>query len=160
MEKNNVRYELDFRLMPLMTENKGIEFINLIIVSRGSIICTIFNSFYDECGNSTFFKDNPKHFTEDQFVFTEKDFSNNLKIVHISLPEEHEGSDIYCTAYIFACHMEDNIATSCSMYTVEKSMGDMAFIGKMTDTGHLNFGISTDSADGDIERIREIVTSR
>ncbi len=156
MEKNNVRYKLDFRVIPSMFESKGTEFINMLRESRGSILCNVFNLFYDDFGNSTFFKDNPKHFTENQFVFTEKDFGNNLKIIHISLPEEHEGSDIYCTAYIFSCRMQNNKVQSCSMYTVEKSMGDMAFIGTMTNTGHLNFGFSTGSVDGDIQRIREL----
>ncbi|MDE5557250.1 MAG: hypothetical protein K2J32_06085 [Ruminococcus sp.] len=160
MEKNNVRYELDFVLMPLLAENEGVEFANGLLESRGSILCNIFNSFYDEFGNASSFKDCPKHFTENQFIFTEKDFDNNLKIIHISLPDEHEGSDIYCTAYIFACYMEDSKINSCSMFTVEKSIDDVAFIGKMTNRQHMNFGLSTGSVDGDIQRIRELADKK
>lgn len=160
MERNGVRYNLDFRLMPLLAEKEGVEFVNGLLVSRGSILCDIFNSFYDEFGNATFFKDCPKHFTEDQFNVTEKDFDDNLKIIHISLPKEHTGSIVYCTAYVFVCCMEDNEIKSCSMYTVEKSMGDIAFIGKMTNGGHMNFGFSTGSVNGDIQRIRELADEK
>lgn len=156
MEKNNVRYELDFRLMPLLAENEGVDFINLILVSDGSVLCDVFNSFYDEFGNTSFFKDSPKHFTENQFTITEKDFDDEIKIVHISLPDEHEGSDIYCTAYVFVCYMENGEINSCSMYTVEKGIDDVTFICKMNKGAHMNFGFGTGSVDGDIQRIRNL----
>ncbi|MDE6426837.1 MAG: hypothetical protein K2K89_12000 [Ruminococcus sp.] len=157
MEKNNVRYQLDFILIPLFADNQGVDFVNSILESRGSILCNIFNSFYDEAGNNTFFKDNPKHFTDDQFIITEKDFDDEMKIIHISLPDEHEGSEVYCKAYIFACYMKDNKMDSCSMFTVEKSMVDATFICKMTNGQHMNFGFGTGSVDGDIQRIRNLV---
>ena len=158
MKKNNVRYRLDFKLMPSMVENHGLNFINKVLKQRGNAICKIFNSFYDEFGNHLFFIDNPKHFTEDQFVYTEKDFNSNLKIIHISLPEEHEGSDMYCIAYIFVCRMQNGKVQTCSMYTVEKSFSDLAFICSMTKKGHMNFGPSTGSVDGDIQRIKDLVS--
>ncbi|MDE6835080.1 MAG: hypothetical protein K2J39_12670 [Ruminococcus sp.] len=160
MEKGSVRYELDFRLMPLLAENQGLEFINLVLASRGSIICNVFNSFYDEFGNSSCFKDCPKHFTEDQFTFTEKNFGDNLKIIHVSLPDEHTDSHVYCIAYVFVCRMEKSEIKSCSMYTIEKSMGDIAFICRMNNTGHMNYGFSTGSVNDDIQYIRELATSK
>lgn len=156
MEKNNVRYELDFRLMPFFAENDGVDFINLLLKIREKVLCDLFNSFYDEFGNKTFFKESPKHFTENQFTITEKDFDDEIKIVHISLSDEHEGSDIYCTAYVFACYMENGEINSCSMFTVEKSTGDVTFICKMNKGIHSNFGFGTGSIDGDIMRIKEL----
>lgn len=155
MEQNGVRYNLDFTLMPLMAENEGIELVNGLLESRGGILCNIFNSYYDKFGNASFFKDCPKHFTEEQFTVTEKDF-DDMKIIHISLPEEHTGSFVYCTAYVFVCGTEDSKINSCSMFTIEKSMGDITFIGKMSNGQHINFGLGTGSADEDIQRIREL----
>ncbi|MCM1506109.1 MAG: hypothetical protein NC177_03090 [Ruminococcus flavefaciens] len=153
MEQNGVRYKLDFMFMPLLAEDNGIELVNAIIESHGGILCDIFNSYYDEFGNKLFFKDNPKHFIEEQFTVTEKVFDDETNIIHISLPEEHTGSFVYCTAYVFVCGMKDD---SCSMYTIEKSMGDITFIGKMSNGNHMNLGFATGSVDGDIQRIRDL----
>lgn len=157
MERNSVRYNLDFIVIPTITENNGVEFVNDILESHGSVLCDIFNSYYDEFGNSTFFKECPKHFNEDQFNVTVQDFDNNIKIVYISLPDEHTGSFVYCTAYAFACRTKDSRITSCSMYTVEKSMSNTTCIGKMHEGMHMNYGFATGSADKDIQAIKKLL---
>lgn len=160
MEQNGMRYRLDFMVMPIMVENRGVEFADAIVTSKGKVICDLFNSYYDEVGNATFFKDSPKHFTKKQFVFTEKDFDDKTRIIHISLPEEHEGSMVYCTAYVFVCGMKNGKINTFSMYTIEKSMGDITFIGKMHKGSHINYGLATGSAEGDIQRIRELTADK
>ena len=156
MQFNNVRYRLDFNIFPRYVKDKGIDFLYELLEKREQYLCDYFNIYYEKIGNPLFFTANPKRFSVDQFLITEKASDNGSKIIYISLPDEHEGSRVYCTAYAFVYHEENGVIDAFKMFTIEKSIFNTTCIAQMWDGQRINIGEATGSAEGDIAFLEKI----
>lgn len=128
-----------------------------LLEKREEYICDIFNSYYDKIGNPILFKEQPKHFSENQFVITNRNLDDTMKIIYVSLSDEHEGSLVYCTAYAFVYCIENKEIVSFFMFTIEKSIDNTTCIAHMWDGERTNLGTATGSINGDIQFIKELV---
>jgi len=150
---NNARYTMDFELIPRQVKNDGIEFLLDLLRYREEYMCSIFNGYYSKLFNKLFFRNKPRKFTPDQFSITEHTSEKGFRYVYVSLPHEHEGSLVYCTAYVFVYMMEEDTVTFFTMFTVEKSVRNTTCIAHMWDGERRNIGKATGTAEGDIAYI-------
>ena len=100
----------------------------------------MFNNLYDKTANVDAFKDNPKVFKPEDFDVRIVEVMTGLLLVLVDLPDEHEGSLVYCKHYIFAYMINDDGKHSVAYFTVEDSgMGN--FLCYISEDGKRhNFG--------------------
>ena len=151
-ELNNFRYTLDFIIMP---QNATPQFIQECISRKEKKICEFFNHYYNTI-NHLHFANHPKTFHEEEFTVTNTAVSNTRFILYITLPDEHEGSLMYCTAYAFSYERNFMGIKNIKFFTIEKSDMGTRCIGTMEDGKHMNLGLPTGTVEGDIAAIANI----
>lgn len=151
---NNARYQLDFVQMP---QNANPQFIQNCLTQKERFLCEIFNSYYSGI-NPLFYPDHPKSFREDEFTLTNTQISATGFILYITLPVEHDGSLIYCSAYAFSYERTLLDIKNVRFFTIEQSDMGTACIGSITaNGGHINYGQPAGSVEGDLTLIRKIL---
>lgn len=155
--ENSVRYDLDFRIIPGMVND---EFIREILTLRERFFRNFFNRHY-QLTYPLFFPDAPPRFQDSDFSFTESASADGSHLIYVTLPEEHRGSFVYCTAYAFAFRQIGPEITDIRFFTVEHSDLGTGCIGTMAKgTTHLNLAPAADTAEGNKERIHKIAFGR
>lgn len=150
-EKKNdligLRYYLDFKLVPslFMREPGGI----LGMFENGKMhefFTKVFNDLY--AGHKTF--------TENDFVITKYEDAFSF-VYYVNLPDEHEGSMVWCNAYGF-CFVKTDTGLACQFFTVETSESETHMIcGIEFPDKRLNFGRAYSTDKENAEKMLEIV---
>lgn len=153
---NNARYQLDFSIIPKILFKDPTDFITRCQRSKGEYICALFNRFY-EFANSVFFFDRPKHFDSDQFTLQERKLSDGRRMLHITLPSEHEGSLVYCTDYVILYEKKLFGVKNAASFTIERHLGGTVIIGSVDDQmNHVHHDESRGSQEADLDLIRDL----
>lgn len=158
-KQNNARYELDFGIIPKIFYKDPGDFVTRCLRWKDGYVCAMFNRYY-ELVNKVFFPNHPKRFDPSQFALTESKIEGG-RVIYITLPTEHEGSLVYCSAYAAAYRKGFFGIKDAKLFLIERSVLGTDCIGTMDPEGkHVNFGPVTGSIQGDIARIAEIVRSQ
>lgn len=136
---NNVRFQLDFGMIPKIFYKDPIDFILRSRRVKGAFICALFNRYY-EVLNPMYFPDRPKHFAPTDFTVREKT-AHKLQFMTISLPAEHEGSLEFCRSYIIAWQKGIFSMKNPRLYAVERTPLGLMSLGAMEPDGtHTTLG--------------------
>lgn len=95
---NNVRFQLDFGMIPKIFYKDPVDFILRTRRVKGDFICALFNRYYETL-NPMYFPENPKCFTPADFTARERTLGKAQFFI-IDLPGEHEGSLEYCVQFL------------------------------------------------------------
>ena len=98
---NNVRFQLDFGMIPKIFYKDPVDFVVRSRRVKGEFICALFSRYY-EMLNPMYFPENPKSFSPSDFTVREISQGKGQYFMVIDLPSEHEGSLEYCTQFIAA----------------------------------------------------------
>ena len=142
-----LRYYMDFKLIPslFMREPGGI--LGMFENNQMSnFFAKVFNEMYD--GYRIFTEDNFKiEKYEDGFSF----------VYYVKLPNEHEGSMVWCDAYGF-CFVKTETGIGCQFLTVETSnAGTNMLCGIDFPDRHLNFGNAYETDKENAYKMLELI---
>lgn len=136
---NNVRFQLDFGMIPKIFYKDPVDFIVRSRRVKGEFICALYNRYY-EVLNPMYFPDRPKHFVPGDFTVEEK-AAHKLQFMRITLPSEHEGSLEFCTEYIIAWQKGFLGMKKPQLYAVERTPLGLRQLGAMHPDGtHSSLG--------------------
>lgn len=136
---NNVRYQLDYGMIPKIFYRDPVDFVLRSRRVKGAYISALFNRYY-ELVNPVFFPDRPKTFRPEDFSVTES-AAGRGRLLRITLPEEHEGSLEYCTEYVIAFGKGLFGVKNPRLYAIERNLGGVMTIGAMEPDGtHTDLG--------------------
>ncbi len=136
---NNVRFQLDFGMIPKIFYKDPIDFLVRTRRVKGEYICALWNRYYETL-NPMYFPENPKHFSPKDFSLRET-VSGKGYYLTITLPGDHEGSLEYCTEYIIACRKGLFSLKAPRLFAVERNLGGVMTIGAMEPDGtHTTLG--------------------
>ena len=130
---NNVRFQLDFGMIPKIFYRDPIDFVLRTRRVKGDYICALFNRYYETL-NPMYFPENPKSFTPGDFTVRECD-AGKLQFIMITLPKDHEGSLEYCVDYIIAYRKGIFGMKNPRLYALERNLGGVMTIGAMNPDG-------------------------
>lgn len=94
---NNVRFQLDFGMIPKIFYKDPIDFVLRTRRVKTDYICALWNRYFETL-NPMYFPENPKQFSSEDFTLREA-VQGKLRFVLLALPDDHEGSLEYCTDY-------------------------------------------------------------
>lgn len=138
---NNVRFQLDFGMIPKIFYRDPIDFVLRTRRVKGDYICALFNRYYETL-NPMYFPETPKSFAPSDFTVRES-VSGGQHFLIISLPEEHEGSLEYCTEFIIAYRKGIFGMKNPRLFALERNLGGTMTIGAMEPDGsHSTLGIA------------------
>lgn len=153
---NNARWELDTRMIPSIFYKDPTDFIVRCRRQKDGYLCALFNRYY-EIANKVFFFDDPKFFEKSQFVLTETDLDNGRTVLHLSLPDEHQGSLNYCTGYGIAFEKKLFTIRNPKFFTLERHFGGIFRLGTVDKEGnHTDLGETSGDVQKDLETIGRI----
>lgn len=136
---NNVRFQLDFGMIPKIFYKDPIDFVLRTRRVKGEYICALFNRYYETL-NPMYFPENPKQFAPREFPVREAALGKGY-FIFIGLPKEHEGSLEYCTKFIIACQKGLVTIKNPRLFAVERNLGGILTIGAMEPDGtHTTLG--------------------
>ncbi len=136
---NNVRFQLDFGMIPKIFYKDPIDFVLRTRRVQGEYICALVNRYYETL-NPMYFPENPKHFTPEDFTVREIGDKGRSFLV-IGLPTDHEGSLEYCVEYYIAYRKGVFGMKSHRLYALERNLGGVMTIGAMNPDGtHTTLG--------------------
>ena len=130
---NNVRFQLDFGMIPKIFYKDPIDFVLRTRRVKGDYICALWNRYYETL-NPMYFPENPKRFTPGDFAVREVDGKGRSFLI-LTLPGDHEGSLEYCVEYIIACKKGIFGAKNPRLYALERNLGGVMTIGAMNPDG-------------------------
>ncbi len=155
-ERNNVRYMLDFQVIPGIIADDGQTFILNLLAFEELFICDLFNRYYDQM-NPTYFPENPKKFEIDEFTISTREYGGRNRITYVSLPSEFDGSILICRGYAFAYEKYGMRIDNIRYFTIEQSTVGTSCIGSMSNDGiHSNYGSQGKTINETIEKIAAI----
>lgn len=138
---NNVRFQLDFGMIPKIFYRDPIDFVLRTRRVKGDYICALFNRYYETL-NPMYFPENPKNFIPGDFTVRESALGK-LQYITITLPGEHEGSLEYCKAYYIAGRKGIFGMKNPQLYALERNLGGTLTIGAMNPDGtHTTLGLA------------------
>ncbi len=136
---NNVRFQLDFGMIPKIFYRDPIDFLLRTRRVKGEYICALWNRYFETL-NPMYFPENPKHFSPDDFTVRETS-GKGRSFLMITLPKDHEGSLEYCVEYIIAGKKGIFGMKSPRLYALERNLGGVMTIGAMNPDGtHTTLG--------------------
>lgn len=136
---NNVRFQLDFGMIPKIFYKDPVDFALRTRRVRGEYICALFNRYYETL-NPMYFPENPKQFTPGEFPVRET-AQGKLHFFIIGLPREHEGSLEYCTDFLIGYQKGLFGMKSPRLYAIERNLGGVFTVGAMEPDGtHTTLG--------------------
>lgn len=145
-----LRYYLDFKLIP-----------SLFIREPGGILGMFENDKMQEFFTKVFNElyDGHKVFSEEDFVVTK--YENEFAFVYyVNLPDEHEGSMVWCNAYGF-CFVKTPTGLACQFLTVETSDSETHMLcGIEFPDKRLNFGHAFHTDKENAEKMLDIIKPR
>lgn len=134
-EKLGVRYAIDFRTVPHIMQDKPSAMLGALLYGDAP---QVFASLYNDAYNGT------KTFVPADFAVTRYMDEDDM-LFFVDLPDEHEGSMVWCHAYGFAFVREGD-AMSAQFFTVESSAdGPKMLCGVDNYLDHRNFGLAADT---------------
>lgn len=144
-----LRYSIDFRVIPKIFIKSPSGVLGALMNDEiGELLSSIFNDVYE--GKRRFVADDFKairHIDEDDFVY------------YVDLPDEHDGSIVWCAAYGFA-FVRDGDAMAAQFFTVEESdRGPKMLCGLDVNLDHLNFGHALASEEENAAKMLQIAKS-
>ena len=154
---NDVRYALDFRLIPELFYEEPGQFLKALEVGKEDFFAGLFNDFY-AYANETVFADDPKMFAPDQFNVEKYMITASKFLYCVELPEEHEGSMVYCNAYFFVYDVGFLRPACFKFLTMETSIANTHAIGGMSEdlSTHINYGQPCSTLEETINKVLEI----
>lgn len=154
---NNARYELDFGIIPKIFHKDPTDFITRCLRSKDGYVCAMFNRYY-ELVNKVYFLDNPKHFETNQFGLIKQRLSGGVQMAYITLPSEHEGSLVYCTAYAVVWQKGFFRFKNPRLFHIVRNLGGVMTVCTVDAEGnYTDHGPTTGTAEEDMARIGEII---
>ena len=136
---NNVRFQLDFGMIPKIFYKDPIDFVLRTRRVKGDYICALWNRYYETL-NPMYFPENPKSFTSGDFTVREA-AKGKLRFFLITLPEDYEGSLEYCKAYFIVWQKGILGIKNPRLYGLERNLGGTLTIGAMEPDGtHTTLG--------------------
>ena len=143
---NNVRFQLDFGMIPKIFYKDPLDFVLRTRRVKGDFICALWNRYFETL-NPMYFPESPKHFTPGDFQVRESS-AEKLQFFHITLPTDHEGSLEYCVAYIIAYRKGLFGMKAPRLYALERNLGGVVTIGAMEPDGtHTTLGRAGSEAE-------------
>lgn len=138
---NNVRFQLDFGMIPKIFYKDPIDFVLRTRRVKSDFICALWNRYYETL-NPMYFPENPKQFTPRDFTIRDG-AAGKLHYYHITLPKDHEGSLEYCTAYFVVWQKGFFGMKNIRLFGLERNLGGTMTIGGMEPDGsHSTLGIA------------------
>lgn len=132
---NNVRFQLDFGMIPKIFYRDPVDFILRTRRVKGEFLCALFNRYYETL-NPMYFPENPKQFSPGDFTVRE-----DRGMLLIGLPHEHEGSLEYCTQYIILWKKGLFGPKNARLFALERGLGGIMTLGAMEPDGtHTTLG--------------------
>lgn len=141
-----IKYTIDFRLIPKIFFSSPTGILGMLMEDEArDIFCSIYNDAYE----------GKRSFTKDDFNITriidEDDF-----IYYVTLPDEHDGSMVWCEAYGFVFVRDDDLMNA-QFFTLEKSNANTTMLcGISTTLDHMNFGEASDNHEENAKRMLDI----
>ena len=144
-----LRYSIDFRFIPKIFMGSPSGVLGALISDEiGALLSSIYNDVY--AGKRRFTANDFKatrYMDEDDFVY------------YVDLPNEHDGSIVWCNAYGFA-FIRDGDAMAAQFFTVEESgNGPKMLCGLDVNLDHLNFGHAVVSESDNAAKMLQIAKS-
>lgn len=130
---NNVRFQLDFGMIPKIFYKDPVDFIVRTRRVKGEFICALFNRYY-EVLNPMYFPENPKHFVPGDFTVRERTLGKAQFFI-FDLPGEHEGSLEYCVQFIAAWRKGVFGIKTPRLYALERTPLGLLTVGAMEPDG-------------------------
>ena len=147
---SGLRYILDFKIIPglFIQEPGGV--LGMCEASKMvEFLAHVFNGMYDGY----------KTFSESDFQMTKYE-NNSAFVYYVNMPDEHEGSMVWCNAYGF-CFTQTEKGISCQFLTVETSdVGTHALCGIEYDGGHSNYGMAFSNDKKNAEKMLELISPK
>ncbi len=156
-QMNGVRYFLDFRLMPELFYTEPKQFLNALEIGKEEFFANVFNDFY-QSANETFFAEDPKMFLPSQFKVEKYAITPSKFLYCVELPDEHEGSHVYCNAYFFVYDVGFLHPARVQFMTLETSAFGTHAIGGMSEDmdRHFNYGMPEATLEDTINKVLEL----
>lgn len=151
-----VRHQLDFTVMPQLFYRDKEAFLKSALNKKETFFCDLFTQHYT-WANPIYYPDSPRSFRESDFSLYLHSLPGGKNILYISLPEEHEGSTVFCTAYALTYQKGFLSHKNIRFFTVEESIMGTTCIGQVpAEGGHINCGPTAGTMDGDLELLEKI----
>ena len=144
---NNVRFQLDFGMIPKIFYKDPVDFIVRTRRVKGEYICALFNRYY-EVLNPMYFPERPKGFAPTDFTVREVSQGGGRRFLIIGLPQEHEGSLEYCVQFIAAWRSGVFGMKKPRLYALERTPLGLLTVGAMEPEGtHTTLGEAGSEAE-------------
>ncbi len=154
-QRNHVREDLDFEIIPKMVYNDGTKFIANCISGKEDFICYLFNHYY-EMMNPVYYRDVPKRFKPVDFYVGMRCIGSNKHLLFVRLPDEFMGSLEFCKCYAIAYKTYEDQVQNLRFFCVQDSAYGWHRIGEVDRDGNSKF--ITRSSGNISEEINQICT--
>jgi len=146
---NNIRCELDFKIVPATLFSDSKKFIDNCMEGREGFICELFNHCYQKTKRSE---------DSDEVIFQKKDFAlrvieiaDEKMLLYIGLPRDSAGCVEFCYAYIIAFRRKGDMIEDVKFFTLEDSMYAWKRIGTVSaDGSHTHIGKPNGNLEDDL----------
>ena len=137
-QRNHVREDLDFEIIPNMVYNDGPKFIDNCLSGKEDFICYLFNNYY-EMMNPIYYQDDPKHFRPVDFHVGVRSCGQDKHILFVQLPDEFMGSLEFCRCYAVAYETYNDQINNLRFFCVQESAYGWRRIGEIDRDGNSKF---------------------
>lgn len=150
---NNMRYYVDFIVMPTLVHNGQGRVIEFLLKGAGAAFASMYNKAYSEngCGRPFGFLDFLcRHIQEGE---------NGM--LYVTMPDTPAGAPMSCTHMAITYRITNGIISCARVFHVEKSAFGSTAIGEINIDGsglhsHVNYGVASETDDENIERIQKL----
>ncbi|MGN1007348.1 MAG: hypothetical protein ACI4PV_00235 [Butyricicoccus sp.] len=150
---NNMRYYVDFILMPTLVHNGQGKVVEFFLKGAGAAFASIYNKAYNEKGCG-------KPFGWLDFLCRHiQDGENGM--LYVTLPDTPNDAFMICTHMAIAYRVKDGAISAARLFHIEKSAFGSTAIGEIVIDGvgahsHVNYGTASDTDDENIESIQKL----
>lgn len=150
-EQNNIRYHVDFDLVPSIYHKNPGEFALSFSANAEEMLANIYTYIYSHIKPDHFWQRRPK-FSKTDFQVLRKKYPDGLSITYVLLPPLTDQSLVYCTAYAVTIWKNE-----AHFYTIEQSVTGTSCIGSVAKDGtHINYGSKALSVEENLAFIHSL----